>query len=79
MKNQFSLVKRSALLALKYFYFFAPNTYCARVVCTVGKQQAPFGMAIGYVELMHECFPKKLANMNSNNEIRQRDRRRRDP
>ena len=26
--------------------------------CTVGKKQVPFRMAIGNVELMHECFPK---------------------
>ena len=24
----------------------------------VGKKQAPFSMAIGNVELIHECFPK---------------------
>ena len=28
--------------------------------CTVGKKQVPFSMAIGNVELIHECLPKHL-------------------
>ena len=29
-------------------------------MCAVGKKQVPFSMAVGNVELMHECFPKHL-------------------
>ena len=28
--------------------------------CTGGKKQVLFSMAIGNVELMHKCFPKKM-------------------
>ena len=41
-------------------------------MCTVGKRQVPFSMAIGNEELMHECFPKHspmgTARMKSNKE-----------
>ena len=60
--NSFSLIssnfKAIGLLVHNYFYFFAPNTYCARVVALSEKTQVPFSMAIGNGELMHECFPK---------------------
>ena len=41
------------------------------------KEQIPFSMAIGNVELMHECFPKVVSENSSKNEVRQRHRGRR--
>ena len=42
----------------KYFDFFAPNTHRALVIALSEKKQVPFSTAIGYEELLHECFPK---------------------
>ena len=44
-------------------------------ICTVGKMQVPFSMAIGNVKLMHERFLKQLrtgtARMKNDKEMKE--------
>ena len=40
-----------------FLVFRSEYTLCT-CSSTAGKKQVPFSMAIGYMELMHECFPK---------------------
>ena len=54
----YSLVSCSSSQVRPYFYNIALDSHCALVVALAEKATIPFGMAIGNVELMHECFPK---------------------
>ena len=43
-----------------YFLVFRSEYTLCTCNCTVGKRQVPFSIAIGNMELKHECFPKNL-------------------
>ena len=52
------LFRGSGLPVLNYFWFSTPDTHCALVIALSEKKLAPFSMAIGNVEIMHECSHK---------------------
>ena len=53
-----SLVKRFRFTSALLFLVFCSEYTLCTCSSTVGKTQVPFNMAKGYVEFMHECFPK---------------------
>ena len=57
MRQWFSLVWCSGSLERTYFYHIARDSHCALVLALSGRKVL-FSMAIGNVEIMHECFLK---------------------
>ena len=53
LRHWFSFVRGGLQLLI-----LAPNIHCEHVVALSEKKQVSFIMAIGNVDLMHECYPK---------------------